>query len=195
MPAMIPISTGAIGLATAAVVLADRTPPEIPGRGQLGVEPLALLFQVGNGVVSHRELPSGCLYHNQTIGGPASIRFNNIRVAHPFEAITSQEALDKIIGQRLAREKTELQKLQEQLAAETAAREKAEQTAAAAQLRIDRATAKGLPAALAKKLVGTTADELDAEIDELLPLVAAALGPVVERVGGLVEQVIRASAR
>ncbi|MDQ1321500.1 MAG: hypothetical protein QG655_2745, partial [Actinomycetota bacterium] len=39
-----------------------------------------------------------------------------------FEAITSQEALDKIIGQRLAREKTELQKLQEQLAAETAAR-------------------------------------------------------------------------
>ena len=90
-----------------------------------------------------------------------------------FEAITSQEALDKIIGQRLAREKnktaeqyadydqlkadaaelarirdgekTELQKLQEQLAAETAAREKAEQTAAAAaaaQLRIDRATAK-----------------------------------------------------
>lgn len=112
-----------------------------------------------------------------------------------FEAITSQEALDKIIGQRLAREKTELQKLQEQLAAETAAREKAEQTAASAQLRIDRATAKGLPAALAKKLVGTTADELDAEIDELLPLVAAALGPVVERVGGLVEQVIRASAR
>ena len=125
-----------------------------------------------------------------------------------FEAITSQEALDKIIGQRLAREKnktaeqyadydqlkadaaelarirdgekTELQKLQEQLAAETAAREKAEQTAAAAaaaQLRIDRATAKGLPAALAKKLVGTTADELDAEIDELLPLVAAAPGP------------------
>lgn len=121
-----------------------------------------------------------------------------------FEAITSQDALDKIIGQRLAREKsktaeqygdydqlkaaaaelarirdgekTELQKLQDQLAAETVAREKAEQAAAAAvtaQLRIDRATAKGLPAVLAKKLVGTTADELDAEIDELLPLLQA----------------------
>ena len=119
-----------------------------------------------------------------------------------FEAITSQEALDKIIGQRLAREKsktaeqyadydqfkadaaelarirdgekTELQKLQDQLAAEKTAREHAEQqaaAAAAAQLRIDRATAKGLPPVLAKKLVGTTAEELDAEIDELLPLV------------------------
>lgn len=124
-----------------------------------------------------------------------------------FEAITSQEALDKIIGQRLAREKsktaeqyadydqlkadsaelarirdgekTELQKLQDQLAAETAAREKAEQAATAAalaQLRIDRATAKGLPAVLAKKLVGTTVEDLDAEIDELLPLVAAPSG-------------------
>lgn len=124
-----------------------------------------------------------------------------------FEAITSQEALDKIIGQRLAREKsktaeqyadydqlkadaaelarirdgekTELQKLQDQLAAEKAAREHAEQqaaAAAAAQLRIDRATAKGLPPVLAKKLVGTTAEELDAEIDELLPLVAAPTG-------------------
>lgn len=136
-----------------------------------------------------------------------------------FEAITSQEALDKIIGQRLAREKkqtaeqyadydqlkadaaelarirdgekTELQKMQDRLAAETAAREEAERAAAAAvtaQLRLDRAAAKGLPAVLAKKLTGTTAEELDTEIDELLPLVGQRPGPQPNPQQGLPSQ-------
>lgn len=62
--------------------------------------------------------------------------------------------------------------LQEKLDGALAAQQEAEKTAQAAtlaQLRTDRATAKGLPAALAKKLTGTTAKELDTEIDELLP--------------------------
>lgn len=124
-----------------------------------------------------------------------------------FEAITSQEALDKIIGQRIGREKathekataglqaqiddltsklaaaaaapdnrTEVEKqlatMQEQLDAATAAQRKAEETAqeaTLAKLRSDRAAEKKLPAVLAKKLVGTTEEEIDAEIDELLP--------------------------
>lgn len=66
--------------------------------------------------------------------------------------------------------------LQAKLDGEITAREKAEadaQTATLAQMRSDRAAAKGLPAALAKKLTGSTADDLDAEIDELLPLLGA----------------------
>lgn len=72
-----------------------------------------------------------------------------------------------------------LNELQTKLDGEVAARqeaEKAAQAAATAQLRSDRAAAKGLPLALAKKLTATTADELDTEIDELLPLLGAA-GP------------------
>ena len=48
--------------------------------------------------------------------------------------------------------------------------EKAAQAATLVQLRMDRAAEKGMPAPLAKKLTGTTAEEIDAEIDELLPL-------------------------
>lgn len=106
-----------------------------------------------------------------------------------FEAITSQEALDKIIGQRLAREKhkaaetyadydqlkadsAELAKIREanktelQKAAERA--EAAEKRAAAAEftaLRSKVAAAKGVPAS---SLTGTTEDELAASADELI---------------------------
>ena len=69
--------------------------------------------------------------------------------------------------------------LQEKLDGALAAQKQAEEAAQAAtlaQLRTDRASAKGLPAALAKKLTGTTSDELDAEIDELLPHLGTA-GP------------------
>lgn len=62
--------------------------------------------------------------------------------------------------------------LQAKLDGEITARQQAEQAAqeaATAQLRTDRAAAKGLPAALAKKLTGATSEEIDAEIDELLP--------------------------
>ncbi|MFV8169835.1 hypothetical protein [Mycolicibacterium peregrinum] len=64
------------------------------------------------------------------------------------------------------------EELQETLKGEIEARAKAEEAAQAAtlaQLRTDRASDKGLPAVLAKKLTGTTAEEIDAEIDELLP--------------------------
>ena len=66
--------------------------------------------------------------------------------------------------------------LQEKLDGALAAQKQAEEAAQAAtlaQLRTDRAAEKGLPAALAKKLTGTTAEELDAEIDELLPHLGA----------------------
>lgn len=73
----------------------------------------------------------------------------------------------------------QLAELQSKLDGEIAARKQAEQAAQAAtlaQLRSDRAVAKGLPAALAKKLTGTTAADLDTEIDELLPLLATGGG-------------------
>lgn len=67
--------------------------------------------------------------------------------------------------------------LQDKLDGEITARQKAEQDAATArleQLRSDRATATdGFPRSLAKKLTGTTADEIDAEIKEIM----ADLGP------------------
>lgn len=62
--------------------------------------------------------------------------------------------------------------LQEKLNGEVSAREKAEtaaRNAALVQLRMDRANAKNFPAVMAKKLTGTTDEEIDAEIDELLP--------------------------
>ncbi|AXH48965.1 scaffolding protein [Gordonia phage Birdsong] len=70
--------------------------------------------------------------------------------------------------------------LQTELTAEREAREKAEQqaqNATIAQLRSDRAAEKGLPAALAKKLAGTTQEEIDAEIDELLPFIGSGPKP------------------
>lgn len=66
--------------------------------------------------------------------------------------------------------------LKSQLDGEVTARKQAENEAAQAklsQLRLDRATAKSLPPVLAKKLTGTTAEDIDAEIDELLPLVTS----------------------
>jgi hypothetical protein len=69
--------------------------------------------------------------------------------------------------------------MQAKLDAEIQARTEADAKVAAAELallRTDRASTKGLPAALAKKLTGTTAEEIDAEIDELLPLLGPA-GP------------------
>lgn len=80
------------------------------------------------------------------------------------------------------RDKTDADKVQDQiadlqtkLAAEVEARTKAEAKAAAAE-RTQYGVDKGLPLALAKKLVGTTDAELDAEINELKPFVATADG-------------------
>jgi hypothetical protein len=70
---------------------------------------------------------------------------------------------------------TAIADLQSKLAAEIAARQDADARVEAAELaqkRGDRASAKGLPMALAKKLTGATDAEIDAEIDELLPLLA-----------------------
>lgn len=67
--------------------------------------------------------------------------------------------------------------LQKQIDAESAARKQAEEDAAAArtmQMRTDRASAtEGFPRSLAKKLTGTTVEEVDAEIAEIM----ADLGP------------------
>ncbi|EUA67401.1 hypothetical protein I540_4056 [Mycobacteroides abscessus subsp. bolletii 1513] len=80
------------------------------------------------------------------------------------------------------RDKTDADKVQDQiadlqtkLAAEAEARTKAEAKAAAAE-RTQYGVDKGLPLALAKKLVGTTDAELDAEINELKPFVATTDG-------------------
>lgn len=62
-----------------------------------------------------------------------------------------------------------LDELQGKLDAEIEARTTAEKDKAAAQ-RVTYGIDKGLPKALATKLVGTTDEELDAEIEELLPL-------------------------
>ncbi|NKS02643.1 hypothetical protein GS528_16905 [Rhodococcus hoagii] len=78
---------------------------------------------------------------------------------------------DPNLEQRLA----DLQSRLDAADAARAAAEAAAEKAAVAQLRTDRAVEKGLPAALARKLDGTTAEEIDAEIDELLPLLQ--LGP------------------
>lgn len=78
---------------------------------------------------------------------------------------------DANLEQRLA----DLQSRLDSADAARAAAEAAAEAATVAQLRTDRAAEKGLPAALARKLDGTTAEEIDAEIDELLPLLQ--LGP------------------
>lgn len=103
----------------------------------------------------------------------------------PFEAITSQEQLDKLIGARLKREaqkfgdyddlkakaakfdaaqdaaKTEAQKLQDKLAEA----ERRATTAETNALRADVAREKGVPA---KSLTGSTREELEASADELI---------------------------
>ncbi|AMT73961.1 hypothetical protein ABG82_18405 [Mycobacteroides immunogenum] len=125
----------------------------------------------------------------------------------PADAKFTQADLDRIIGERLTRQrseiadkygdldtlkasatelqsikdrdKTDADKVQDQIAdlqskltAESEARTKAEAKAAVAE-RTQYGVDKGLPVALAKKLTGTTNDELDAEIDELKPFLTA----------------------
>lgn len=115
-----------------------------------------------------------------------------------FEAITSQDALDRIVSQRIARERNrfadyddlkakaakfdevqEASKTAEQKAAERlAALEKENADLKASQLRSDVAVEKGLPAKLAKFLQGSTREELEASAAELLELNKPA-GPVI----------------
>lgn len=76
--------------------------------------------------------------------------------------------------------KQKFDELHSNLETERDARQKAEEAAQKAELaalRIARAYEKQLPAPLAKKLSGTTAEEIDAEIDELLPYIGTGLGP------------------
>lgn len=124
----------------------------------------------------------------------------------------TQADLDRIVSDRLARErkqvadkygdldalkssadelnllregeKTELQKLAEQLAGEQSARQAVEAERDAMR-RTQYGIDKGLPAALAKRLQGATSEDLDAEIEELLPLVAKSPEPQPLRTGGL----------
>ncbi len=73
----------------------------------------------------------------------------------------------------------QLEAMQQQIDASAAALKAAEENAAKAnlaQLRTDRGAAKGLPPALAKLLTATTAEDIDAEIDALLPHIKA--GPL-----------------
>lgn len=100
----------------------------------------------------------------------------------------SQAELENILKQRLASEqkkhadydqvKAELEKLRdsqkseaERLAERSAAAEQAAAEAELRALRAEVALAKGLPSALAKRLSGSTPDELEADADELLTLV------------------------
>lgn len=109
----------------------------------------------------------------------------------------TQADVDRVVEQRLTRErakfgdydalkqkaakfdeldaanKSEMERLQEQLAAEQTARTTAETKAAAAE-RTQFGIDKGLPSALAKKLTGQTPEELEAEIEELRPFIGGA---------------------
>lgn len=69
------------------------------------------------------------------------------------------------------RDKTELQKLTE--AHQSAARDAAEARAEAMRYRV--AVAKGVPAELAERLRGQTAEELEADADKLLSLLGSSL--------------------
>lgn len=107
----------------------------------------------------------------------------------------TQADVDRIVGQRLARdreqyadydqlkeaaaelakiregEKTELQRIQEELDAERKARENAE-SASAAMKRTQYGMDKGLPRDLAELLTAGDDESLDAQIEKLLPHVA-----------------------
>lgn len=107
----------------------------------------------------------------------------------------TQADVDRIVGQRLARdreqyadydqlkeaaaelakiregEKTELQRIQEELDAERKARESAE-SASAAMKRTQYGMDKGLPRDLAELLTAGDEESLDAQIEKLLPHVA-----------------------
>lgn len=108
--------------------------------------------------------------------------------APEFQAITSQEALDKVIGARINKvksqfadydsikekaakfdeaeqaSKTELDKERE---ARTAAEQERDELRLAA-VRAEVALSKGLTATQAKRLVGSSKEELEADADELL---------------------------
>ena len=102
----------------------------------------------------------------------------------------TQADVDRIIGERLAREniselkdkatrldelensnKTELQRFQEQLDATTAEKTQAEQRAAQAELerlKITIAATKGIPITSAGRLAGATQEEIEADADKFL---------------------------
>lgn len=111
-----------------------------------------------------------------------------VKGADEFKAITSQADLDRIIGERISRErgkyadyddlktkaaeydkaqeasKTELQKERERAEAAEKERDKASM----AGWRAEVALAKGLTVTQAKRLVDTTKEELEKDADELL---------------------------
>lgn len=83
-----------------------------------------------------------------------------------LDAVTQQLSAAKNDG--LPEWQQKFNDLQAKLDGEVTARQEAEKKAAAAE-RTQYGIDKGLPSALAKKLVGATPKELDAEIAELLP--------------------------
>src|SRR5258708_28582385 len=52
-------------LAAAPVVLADAAAPEVAGRGQLHIQPVPLVLQLGKRGLGHGQTPSGCLIRNR----------------------------------------------------------------------------------------------------------------------------------
>lgn len=120
----------------------------------------------------------------------------------------TQAELERIIGDRLARareqyadydqlkeaaaelakiregEKSELQKIQDELAAEREARAAAE-TSAAAMKRTQYGMDKGLPRDLAELLTAADDEGLDAQIEKLLPHIAPKTPEVKVTQGGL----------
>lgn len=112
--------------------------------------------------------------------------------ADGFEPITSQDELNKIVGKLRADERrkagekfgdydelrTKAAELDEIKQSQRTAEEKAEESLRAAEkravdaeakaLRLEVAAEKGLTTAQAKRLVGSTRDELEADADELL---------------------------
>ncbi len=105
-----------------------------------------------------------------------------------FQAITSQEELDRVIGARINKVKAQFtdydsfkekaakfdaaeQASKSELEQEREAREQAERERDSLRidgLRASVALAKGLTATQAKRLVGTTQEELEADADELI---------------------------
>ncbi len=90
------------------------------------------------------------------------------------ERDTLAQQLAAVKNEGLPEWQQRINELQEKFDAAEAARAQADEKAdkaSKAQLRTDRAAAKNLPLAMAKKLSGSTAEEIDAEIDELLPFI------------------------
>ena len=85
MAGVIRLRARTVRLAAATVVLADRAPPEVAGRGQLLIESRPSLLQILRRAVAHSSLLSGCYMHNQTTPRPAPTHLTYIRVAHPTE--------------------------------------------------------------------------------------------------------------